>query len=144
MNQLQLKIQMLLYFIIKKKKTFFQIKMIPKFIINGMVKINTMHPPSPSNWLETEVYIKELEKTQIELLNFEKISTTIYGESNKIQPIVNSLKLLLHYEKKEGLKALKNKLQKDQKTPVSLNQTCLWYSYILLSTCQDNLMKHCW
>ena len=118
--------------------------MIPKFIVEGMAKMNIMHPPSPTDWQETEVYIKELEKIQIQILNFEKISTIIYGKSNKIQPIIDSLKLLLHYEKREGIQALKNKLHENQKTPVSLNQVFLWYSYILLFTCQENPMKYWW
>ena len=119
-------------------------KLIPKFITEGMAKMNAMHPQSPEDWQETEAYIKELEKIQIQILNFEKISTTVYGKDSKIQPIVNSMKILLHYEKMEGIKALRNKHYGDQKTPVSLNQVFLWYSYILLSTCQENPMKYWW
>lgn len=118
--------------------------MIPKFIAEGMARLNMIHPTSPTDWQETEIYIKELERTQLQILNFEKISTTLYGKSNKIQPIIDSLKLLVHYEKREGIKALRNKHYEDQKTPVSLNQVFLWYSYILLFTCQENPMKYWW
>ena len=109
-----------------------------------MAKLNIMHPLTPGNWQEAEVYIKQLEKTQIEIMNFEEITLTMMGKDNEIQPIIDSMKLLLYFEKKEGIKALRNKLNKRQRTPISLNQVFLWYSYILLLTYQKNPVRSWW
>ena len=119
-------------------------QMIPQFLLKNIVKINTIHPPSPKDWLETEVYIKELEKTQIEIIKLEEISIVMMGRYNKIQPIIDSMKLLLYYEKKEGLNALRKKMNKGQRTPISLNQLFLWYSNIILFICQENAVKSWW
>ena len=121
-----------------------QTKVIPQFVLKGIAKVNIMHPPSPKDWQEAEVYIKQLEKTQIEIMNFEEISVAMMGKDNEIQNIINSLKLLLHFEKKEGIKALRNKLDEKQRTPISLNQVFLWYSYILLLICQENPIRSWW
>ena len=118
--------------------------MIPQFVLKGMAKVNIMHPLSPKDWQEAEVYIKQIEKTQIEIMNFEEITVTMMGKDNEIQPIINSLKLLLHFEKTEGIKALRNKLDEKQGTPISLNQIFLWYSYILLLTYQKNPIRPWW
>ena len=121
-----------------------QTKVIPQFVLKGMAKLNIMHPLTPGNWQEAEVYIKQLEKTQIEIMNFEEITLTMMGKDNEIQPIIDSMKLLLYFEKKEGIKALRNKLNKRQRTPISLNQVFLWYSYILLLTYQKNPVRSWW
>ena len=118
--------------------------MIPQFVLRDIAKINTIHPPSPRDWMETEVYIKELEKAQIEIIKFEEISIVMMGRYNKIQPIIDSMKLLLYYEKKEGMNALRKKMYKGQRTPVSLNQVFLWYSNIILFICQENPVKSWW
>ena len=123
-------------------KIIFQ--MIPQFVLKNIVKMNTIHPPSPRDWIETEIYIKELEKAQLEIIKFEEISTVLMGRHNKIQPTINSMKLLLHYEKKEGMNALREKKNKGQRTPISLNQVFLWYSNIILFMCQENSVKRWW
>lgn len=118
--------------------------MIPQFVLKNIVKMNTIHPPSPRDWIETEIYIKELEKAQLEIIKFEEISIVMMGRYNKIQPIINLMKLLLHYEKKEGMNALREKKNKGQRTPISLNQVFLWYSNIILFICQENPVKSWW